>query len=291
MQTAQPTATFKLGPAVRKFFLSAFIIFTFVIYAVHERLAGPGPVSAANSLAAAPRPTASAPAAIATTPVLAQATPTDSPPTAAAATEVVQSTPTMYVVTPGDTLDAIAQRFSLSVDEIMAANGITDPNVLMVGQSLVIPVAGSAPPSAVPSSAVPSSAVPPTAEPSSAVPPTAVAPTPSLLPTNPPQAPLPSPTAAGQYRDGQFTGPQADAFYGLVQVQAIIQNGQIADVKFLQYPSDRQTSRRINSIAMPDLTTEAVQAQSANVDIISGATLTSQAFAQSLQAALDSAKP
>jgi uncharacterized protein with FMN-binding domain len=287
MQTTQPTATFKLGPAVRKFFLSAFIIFTFVIYAVHERLAGPGPVSAANSLAAAPRPTASAPAAIATTAVLAQASPTDSPPTAAAATEVVQPTPTVYVVEPGDTLDAIAQRFSLSADEIMAVNGITDPNVLTVGQSLVIPVAGS-----VPQTAVPSIVVPPTAVPSTpSLLPTAVPSTPSLLPTNPPQAPLPSPTAAGQYRDGQFTGPQADAFYGLVQVQAVIQNGQIADVKFLQYPSDRQTSRRINSIAMPYLTTEAVQAQSANVDIISGATLTSQAFAQSLQAALDSAKP
>ena len=97
--------------------------------------------------------------------------------------------------------------------------------------------------------------------------------------------------SAGQYKDGTYTGPRVDAYYGFVQVQADVQNGQLSNVKFLEFPSDRRTSQRINAVAVPDLTSEAIQAQSANVDIISGATLTSEAFAQSLQVALQSATP
>lgn len=108
--------------------------------------------------------------------------------------------------------------------------------------------------------------------------------------TEPPAPTAPPALAAGQYRDGEYTGPVVDAYYGDVQIKAIIQGGKIADVQFLQYPNDRRTSIRINNIAMPYLKTEAIQVQSANVDIISGATLTSEAFAESLQAALDNAK-
>jgi uncharacterized protein with FMN-binding domain len=74
-----------------------------------------------------------------------------------------------------------------------------------------------------------------------------------------------------------------------VQVEAIISNGQLTDFKILDYPSDRSTSRRISQIAIPYLMQEAVQAQSASVDLISGATYTSEAFIQSLQSALDMA--
>jgi uncharacterized protein with FMN-binding domain len=105
--------------------------------------------------------------------------------------------------------------------------------------------------------------------------------------------PPPPPTAApvaGVYRDGEYTGPAVDAYFGNVQVKATIRGGQIADVTFLDYPNHRRTSVRINNYAMPYLTTEAIQAQSARVDIISGATLTSEAFAESLQAALTDAK-
>ena len=97
-------------------------------------------------------------------------------------------------------------------------------------------------------------------------------------------------TAAGAYKDGTYTGPVTDAYYGNVQVQAVIQNGKITNVQFLDYPHDRRTSQAINAQAMPWLQQEAIQAQSAKVDIISGATLTSEAFAKSLQAALQSAK-
>lgn len=75
-----------------------------------------------------------------------------------------------------------------------------------------------------------------------------------------------------------------------MQVKATIQNGKIAAVQFLQYPSDRRTSQRINLQVMPYLQTEAIKAQNANVDVISGATLTSQAFIRSLQSALNTAK-
>ncbi len=97
-----------------------------------------------------------------------------------------------------------------------------------------------------------------------------------------------APVAAG-YKDGTFQGQPIDAYYGLVQVAVNIQGGSIKSVQFLQYPSDRRTSQYINSIAMPYLQQEAIQAQSANVDIVSGATLTSQGFEMSLQSALQAA--
>ena len=98
-----------------------------------------------------------------------------------------------------------------------------------------------------------------------------------------------SAASASAYKDGTFQGQAIDAYYGLVQVQVSIQGGSIQSVQFLQYPNDRRTSVQINSIAMPYLQQEAVQAQSANVNIISGATLTSEGFQMSLQSALQAA--
>jgi uncharacterized protein with FMN-binding domain len=112
----------------------------------------------------------------------------------------------------------------------------------------------------------------------------AVQPAPTPAPT-----PAPAPKPAGQYKDGSYTGPSVNVFYGYVQVQAVIQGGQLADVVFLQYPSDRSTSRSINSQAMPLLTQEAIQAQSASVNGVSGASATSQGFVQSLTDALTQA--
>ncbi|HUD20710.1 MAG TPA: FMN-binding protein [Candidatus Saccharimonadales bacterium] len=100
---------------------------------------------------------------------------------------------------------------------------------------------------------------------------------------------IPSSVPASGYKNGTYTGSVADAFYGNVQVQVTIAGGKITDVKFLDYPQDRNTSRQINSQAMPYLTQEAIQAQSANVDIVSGATATSGAFQQSLSSALQQA--
>lgn len=96
--------------------------------------------------------------------------------------------------------------------------------------------------------------------------------------------------SSGRYKDGVYTGNAADAFYGNIQVKAIIQNGKISDVQFLQYPNDRDNSIAINNAAMPQLKQEAIQAQSAQVDIVSGATDSSQAFIQSLSSALAQAQ-
>ena len=106
--------------------------------------------------------------------------------------------------------------------------------------------------------------------------------------SSPPATPSPTTTAAssGSYKVGTYTGNQEDAFYGAVQVKATIQAGKLTDVQFLSYPSDRRTSQEINSRAIPILTQEAIQAQSANVQVVTGATFTSEAFVQSLQTAL-----
>lgn len=123
----------------------------------------------------------------------------------------------------------------------------------------------------------------------------------SVAPTTPASTPPPTssgvtvtPTPASQsgalYKDGSYTGSVADAAWGYIQVQAIIKNGKIANIQFLQYPSDHSSSVMINQYADPQLTSEAIQAQSANVDIISGATDSSEAFIQSLSDALSQAK-
>ncbi|MHB8710103.1 MAG: FMN-binding protein [Minisyncoccota bacterium] len=114
---------------------------------------------------------------------------------------------------------------------------------------------------------------------------------PVLKSANSTQITVPAPQKpVGRYVDGSYTGNSADAYYGIVQIKIAVQNGRLAGVQFLQYPSDRDTSRFINSQAMPLLTQEAIQAQSAQVDGVSGATDTSQAFVQSLASALSRAK-
>lgn len=92
------------------------------------------------------------------------------------------------------------------------------------------------------------------------------------------------------YADGSYIGTSFDAYYGIVQVKAVVTNGKITDVQFLQYPNSRSNSRMINNQAMPMLAQEAIQAQSAKVNGVSGATFTSDAFQQSLASALALAK-
>ncbi len=91
-------------------------------------------------------------------------------------------------------------------------------------------------------------------------------------------------------KDGIYTGNVADAFYGNLQVQAAIQNGKITDITFLQFPNSPGHTSEVSTIALPQLKQEAITSQKAAVDIVSGATQTSEAFRQSLQSALDKAK-
>ncbi len=88
------------------------------------------------------------------------------------------------------------------------------------------------------------------------------------------------------YKDGRFTGPVTDAYYGEMQVEATIQGGRIVAVDVLRYPNDRRASRSINNRALPQLESEVIGNQSTRVHAVSGATLTSRAYLRSLETAL-----
>lgn len=113
-------------------------------------------------------------------------------------------------------------------------------------------------------------------------------PTATPKPTKEPE-PTATPEPEGQYADGTYEGSVEDAHWGDLQVVAIVENGELVDVEFASYPNHRSRSVRINERAMPLLITEALIAQSADVDIVSGATDTSEAFVRSLETALQAA--
>jgi uncharacterized protein with FMN-binding domain len=102
------------------------------------------------------------------------------------------------------------------------------------------------------------------------------------------QAGTTGPTSATASRTSD--GPTIDTRYGPVQVEAVLQGSKLIDVKVLQYPTDRRKSQEINDQALPLLHDQAVSAQGAQIDGVSGATYTSSGYAQSLQAGLDQAK-
>lgn len=95
-------------------------------------------------------------------------------------------------------------------------------------------------------------------------------------------------TSQQPYADGTWVGDTAEEPWGTFQVAAVIQDGQLVDVRY-SGPGDRHSSR-INREAVPILTEEAVAAQSADIDLLGGATWTSESYTASLQAALDAAK-
>jgi uncharacterized protein with FMN-binding domain len=101
-------------------------------------------------------------------------------------------------------------------------------------------------------------------------------------------APSTTTTTAG-YQDGTYTGSTITTRYGDVEVQVTISGGQITDVTALALPDRDNHSARISSQAEPILREEALTAQSANIDLLSGATYTSDGYERSLQAALDQA--
>jgi uncharacterized protein with FMN-binding domain len=88
---------------------------------------------------------------------------------------------------------------------------------------------------------------------------------------------------------GQLTGDAVRTPFGTVQVQVTLQNGRITDVQAIQSPNDNGHSHAVSQYATPQLRSEVLAAQSAQVDSISGATYTSYAYMQSLQSALDRA--
>jgi uncharacterized protein with FMN-binding domain len=101
-------------------------------------------------------------------------------------------------------------------------------------------------------------------------------------------APTARPSSSGAIT-ADVAGPIESTPYGDVQVEVKIQNGKIVDVVALQLPYDRRRSAEISQYVEPILHDEALQAQNAQIDAISGATWTSGAYQASLQGALDKA--
>ena len=88
---------------------------------------------------------------------------------------------------------------------------------------------------------------------------------------------------------GTFTGSAVQTRYGAVQVEITVQDGVITSSAAIQYPNRDRHDQQINSYAVPVLNAEAVDAQSAHIDAVSGATYTSVGYVRSLQSAIDEA--
>lgn len=85
------------------------------------------------------------------------------------------------------------------------------------------------------------------------------------------------------------TGTAADTRYGPVQVQVTVTDGTVTAVAAVDYPTQERRDYEINAYAIPQLDKEATAAKSAQIDMVSGATYTSQGYLTSLQSALDQA--
>ncbi|MFI1002175.1 FMN-binding protein [Streptomyces galbus] len=131
----------------------------------------------------------------------------------------------------------------------------------------------------------------------------------SLKPHSPPEvtaAPAPSSSASAPGGSGgsgsgsgsgagsasgtrTVTGESVQTRWGPVQVRVTVTDGRITDVTAVTYPEDNPRDQQINTYALPELRSEALRAQGADIDTVSGATYTSDGYRESLQSALDAA--
>jgi uncharacterized protein with FMN-binding domain len=116
-------------------------------------------------------------------------------------------------------------------------------------------------------------------------PPATTAPPPQETTPTTGAAPPPTTSTGNQTVEGDAISTR----YGDVQVRVVVAGGRLVDVQAEQLPSDRSRSQAISSDAGPQLRNEALRAQSARINTVSGATYTSDGYAQSLQSALDRA--
>jgi uncharacterized protein with FMN-binding domain len=104
--------------------------------------------------------------------------------------------------------------------------------------------------------------------------------------------PTPTPSTgsgSSSTSDGTYTGEAIQTRFGPVQVEITVVDGKVAKSVVTQVPWNDHRDQEINGYAVPILGDEAVQAQSADIDMVSGATYTSEGYIQSLQSALDQA--
>ncbi|RZS90860.1 uncharacterized protein with FMN-binding domain [Motilibacter rhizosphaerae] len=86
-----------------------------------------------------------------------------------------------------------------------------------------------------------------------------------------------------------YTGSSVDTRWGPVQVRITVKAGRITAVEAVVYPSENPRDQEINSYALPVLQQEALKAQSAKIDAVGGATVTSDGYISTLQSAIDAA--
>jgi uncharacterized protein with FMN-binding domain len=109
-----------------------------------------------------------------------------------------------------------------------------------------------------------------------------------------PASPAPSASASSSSSSSSsspktYSGPVAQTRWGPVQVSITVSGGRITDVAVPTYPNNNGRDAEINAYALPVLRQETLSAQSAQIDTVSGATVTSDGYIASLQAALDAA--
>ena len=104
----------------------------------------------------------------------------------------------------------------------------------------------------------------------------------TTAPTSSPASPTPS-------RTKTYRGSVAHTWWGPVQVTITVTDGKITEVAVPTYPNGNRRDEEINAYALPVLRQETLSAQSADIDSVSGATVTSDGYKKSLQAALDAA--
>ena len=119
----------------------------------------------------------------------------------------------------------------------------------------------------------------------SVAPPTIAAPAPS---TGTPTTGTPT-TGTPATGTRTVTGTTASTRWGPVQVRLTLAGRTITAVDVIQYPDGNGRDQEINSYALPTLVQETLSAQSATIDMVSGATVTSDGYLTSLQSALDQA--
>jgi uncharacterized protein with FMN-binding domain len=113
---------------------------------------------------------------------------------------------------------------------------------------------------------------------------------PSTAPTSTASPSTASPSTTPSTGSSTVTGDVAQTQWGPVQVQLTVQAGKITAVSVPQYPNGNRRDAEINEYALPILINETVQAQSAAIDMVSGATVTSDGYIRSLQSVLDQVK-
>jgi len=150
--------------------------------------------------------------------------------------------------------------------------GTSEPESLAVPSTASVVTTGEPPPE------------PETATTATSGPPTTTTTEPTATSTQPPTTTITVPRSTS----ATVSGPAVETEWGFFQVEIVVEDGVLVSVAAVQEPGDRR-SRRINAQALPIYEELAVEAQSADIDVISGATVTWLGYTSSLQAALDEA--